>query len=308
MLSNYTRVDVIGAPLDRGAALRGVDMGPNAMRNAGLVEALLDLGLNCRDIGDVRVSQSLKEAVDDEAEKTGILRHMPLVNNINERLYNKVLSILEARHFPLILGGDHAISAGSVMAMQKHYGRIGLIWMDAHGDFNDAMTSPSGNMHGMSLSAVTGFGPHEMLPFKEDGTAFVNPRNVVQIGARELDTEEKKRLKKSGVTVFSMTDIDRLGMYEVVKRAITIAGFDTAGIQISWDLDCIDPTYAPGVGTPVNGGITYREAHLACELLAESGLVRCVEIVELNPILDEYNKTGKIAVELIASLLGKTII
>jgi arginase len=208
----------------------------------------------------------------------------------------------------LLLGGDHSIAAGSVTAVQRHYGNIGVIWVDAHGDFNNEESSLSGNIHGTPLSAITGNGPGVILPFLEKDAKFVSAKNTAIIGTRILDEAEKKLIKDAGVSVFTIADIDRDGMYHAVSEAVRIASDGTAGIYLSFDLDAIDPSTAPGVGTPVMGGLTYREAHLLCEYVAHSGRLLGMEIVELNPILDDRNRTGEVAVQMISSLLCKTII
>ncbi|MDL2274154.1 arginase [Oscillospiraceae bacterium OttesenSCG-928-G22] len=305
-------LSVIGVQLDEGACRRGVDMGPSAIRYAGLPSMLSDLGYKVVDWGDVVCDVLSDEAMEAAvsyipAKKRKNLNSVFAVNNINTKLYHRVRDVLEEGHFPIIIGGDHALAAGSITAVQSIYRNVGVIWVDAHGDFNDADISLTGNMHGMPLSAVTGFGPDEMLPFKEEEAPYIDPKKVALIGARLLDEEEKKKLRKSGVTVFTTADIDKLGMAEVMRRAIDIAGTGTSGIHVSYDLDGIDPSSAIGVGTPVNGGITYREAHLIAELLYESGKLVSLEVVELNPILDRRNQTGEIAAELVASLMGKTI-
>lgn len=298
-------IDIIGVQMDKGAERRGVDMGPSAIRYAGLCEMLKELGYTVNDCGDIT---SCAEDENAELNQNSSLKNITVVNDINGRLYKKVLESLTAGRFPLVLGGDHSIAAGSATAMQRHFGKIGIIWVDAHGDFNNPVSSPSGNIHGTPLSAITGNGPDEILPFKESAAAFIDPKNTVIIGARAIDEKEKERIKKAGVSVFTIADIDKDGMYRAVSEAVRIASDGTEGIYLSFDLDAIDPSAAPGVGTPVNGGITYREAHLLCEYIASSNKLLGVEIVELNPILDDKNQTGGVAVQMISSLLCKTII
>jgi len=295
-------IDIIGVQMDKGAGRRGVDMGPSAIRYAGLVDMLLDLGYKVHDSGDINETPDLPAS-----NKISKLKDLEVVNDINTRLYKAVLDILDKGHFPLILGGDHSIGAASGTAVQKHFGKIGIIWVDAHGDFNTEKSSPSGNIHGMPLSAITGHGPDEIIPFKEKDSEFIDPKNAVIIGARALDTDERENIKKAGVSVFTMADIDKKGMYDTIAEAVKIASRGTEGIFLSFDLDSIDPTAAPGVGTPVNGGLTYREAHLLCEYIASEGKLLGVEVVELNPILDNINQTGEAAVQIISSLLCKTI-
>jgi len=297
-------VDIIGVQMDKGAERRGVDMGPSAIRYAGLVDMLTDLDYTVNDRGDISDRGIGSRPEDNQHSR---LKNLEAVNDINGRLYKKVLETLSAGHFPLIIGGDHSIGAGSATAIQQHFGKIGIIWVDAHGDYNTAESSPSGNIHGMPLAAVTGHGPKEIIPFKEEDSAFIDPQNAVLIGARALDAEERANIKKAGLSVFTMADIDKGGMYDVISEAVRIASDGTEGIFLSFDLDAIDPAAAPGVGTPVNGGLTYREAHLLCEYLATTNKLLGVEIVELNPILDDRNQTGEAAVQMISSLLCKTI-
>ena len=297
-------IDIIGVQMDKGAERRGVDMGPSAIRYAGLVDMLEELEYTVNDRGDISDRGIGSRPKDNPHSR---LKNLEAVNDINERLYTKVLETLSAGRFPLIIGGDHSIAAGSATAMQQHFGKIGIIWVDAHGDYNTAESSPSGNIHGMPLAAVTGHGPKEIIPFKEENTPFIDPKNAVLIGARALDVEERENIKKSGLSVFTMADIDKGGMYHVISEAVRIASDGTKGIFLSFDLDAIDPAAAPGVGTPVNGGLTYREAHLLCEYLAATHKLLGIEIVELNPILDDRNQTGEAAVQMISSLLCKTI-
>jgi arginase len=298
-------IDIIGVQMDKGASRRGVDMGPSAIRYAGLCEAIRELGYDVNDCGDIMPHV---ESGGETPAENGVLKNVRAVNEINSRVYGRVLETLSKGRFPLLLGGDHSIAAGSVPAVQRHYGNIGVIWVDAHGDFNNEETSPSGNIHGTPLSAITGNGPGIILPFIDKDAKFVDAKNTAVIGARILDEAEKKLIKAAGVSVFTIADIDRDGMYHAISEAVNIASGGTAGIYLSFDLDAIDPSTAPGVGTPVMGGLTYREAHLLCEYVAQSGRLLGMEIVELNPILDERNRTGEVAVQMISSLLCKTII
>lgn len=297
-------VDIIGAQIDLGASRRGVNMGPSAIRYAGLLEIIHDFGLQCFDKGDISNMPVEDKNLCDNNSK---LKNLESITKVNSKLYDMVRQSLEENHFPLVLGGDHSIAAGTILGVQSIYKNIGVIWVDAHGDYNNEHTSPSGNLHGMSMAASTGYGPEAMIPFKPKDIDFVNPDNVALIGARCLDNEEKKLLKESGVHVFTMADIDKFGMKEVMKTALSIVEKNTSGFHVSFDLDAINPNEAPGVGTPVPGGLTFREAHLIAEMIAESQNLLSAEIVELNPILDEKNKTGQLAVHLIMSLLGQTI-
>ncbi|HIU43965.1 MAG TPA: arginase [Candidatus Ventrousia excrementavium] len=291
------KVDVIGIQMDLGASRRGVNMGPSAIRYSGLLEKMKGLGLSPRDCGDIipRIPQG-------DGDPT--MRHAGEINEANERLYCAVRESLRSGAMPVVLGGDHCVAAGSIPAVAEELGEIGVIWIDAHGDFNSDKSTPSGNMHGMPLSAVCGCGPEAMVSFSK---ARVSPRHVAQVGARDLDAAERARLRENGVSVFSISDIDKLGMAEVMRRAMAVAGEGTKGIHLSFDVDAITPEAAPGVGTPVHSGLTVREAFLAAEMLAESGRVVSLDMVEVNPMLDAFNKTGALACELILSVLGKTV-
>lgn len=291
-------VDIVGVQMDLGAATRGVAMGPMAIRYGGICEGLKTLGYEVCDKGDI--IQLPQGATKDT------LRNYEQVIDVNKRLYYSVEETLKAGHFPVILGGDHSIAAGSIAAVSKHYENIGIIWIDAHGDWNSEESSPSGNMHGMPFSAACGFGPNCMADFGQ-GPVFVDPKRCVQIGGRDIDSTERVRMKEAGVTVFPINVIDKLGMEEVIRRAIEVAGTDTRGIHLSFDVDAITPEAAPGTGTIVHSGLTVREAFLAVETLAESGKLLAVDMVEVNPILDERNKTGILASELVQSCLGKVV-
>ncbi len=291
-------IHVIGMQMDLGASKRGVNMGPLAIRYTGLMEKLVELGFSVVDEGDIVAG----EAETDNPK----MKNFKPIYNANKSLFEKVTASLNQGAFPVILGGDHCVAAGSIAATVNHYNKIGVIWVDAHGDFNSDESSPSGNMHGMPLSALTGFGPEEMVAFT-DKIKYVDPRNVAVVGGRDIDPEERKRMTASGVHVFSIHDIDRIGMTEVMKKAVEVAGSGTDGIHVSFDVDAITPQEAPGVGTPVHNGLTVREAFLAAELVAETGKLVALDMVEINPILDERNRTGILACELILSFLGKTV-
>lgn len=296
-----TKLDIVGVQIDLGASQKGVAMGPIAIRYAGVKEGLTGLGYEVKDKGDIIPLQ--------EGESRDNMIAYEQVNDANRRLYESVTATLENGRLPIILGGDHSIAAGSVSAVAKHYeeeGPIGVIWIDAHGDWNDNISSVSGNMHGMPFSAICGHGPDEMVDFGQ-GRCPVPVKNAVVVGARDIDPLEIERMKAAGMNTFPIHEIDQRGMYEVMRDAIRIASEGTVGIHVSFDVDAIDPTYAPGTGTPVNNGITAREAFLAAEMLAESGKVLSIDMVEVNPILDEVNKTGILASELILSLMGKTV-
>ena len=298
-LHKKKNIDIIGVQIDFGASQKGVAMGPLAIRYAGVREDLRRMGYTVRDKGDIIPPPDGMS-----------LRHMirfEQVNATNRQLYNAVYDTLSEDHFPLVLGGDHSIAAGSVSAVAKHYeseGEIGVIWIDAHGDWNDDKSTLSGNMHGMPYSAICGWGPASMVDFGQK-PHYVSTAHCVQVGGHDFDEPEAARMKEAGMNVFPMGDIDRRGMHEVMKDAIRIAGEGTVGIHLSFDVDAITPEYAPGTGTPVPNGITAREAFLAVEMLADSGKLLSRDLVEVNPILDERNKTGQLASDLIQLALGK---
>ncbi|HPF18196.1 MAG TPA: arginase [Anaerovoracaceae bacterium] len=292
------RIDVVGAQLDVGASKRGVSMGPLAIRFAGLCEGISDLGYDVNDKGDI-----IQLATG--ADRPG-LRHYEQVIDVGRKLYELVTGTLRTDGFPVVLGGDHSIAAGTIAATAKYYKSIGIIWMDAHGDWNNEESTLSGNMHGMPFSAVCGGGPAEMVDFGQD-PVFVDPAKCVQIGGRDIDPAERIRLRESGVTVFSIDRIDRMGMEAVMDEAIRIAGTGTAGIHLSFDVDAITPESAPGTGTIVHSGLTVREAFLGVEMLSASKKLIAVDMVEVNPILDEKNRTGILASELVLAALGKVV-
>lgn len=291
-------IHVIGMQMDLGASKRGVNMGPLAIRYSGLMEQLAELGFTARDMGDI-------VAGEPETDNPKMKNFKPIFE-ANLSLFDKVSHSLRQGAFPVILGGDHSVAAGSIAASNNYYSNVGVIWVDAHGDFNNDESSPSGNMHGMPLSALTGSGPDKMVAFTEK-IKYVDPDNVAVIGGRDIDPGERRQMAASGVHVFSIHDIDRLGMNEVMRQAIEVASNGTDGIHVSFDVDAITPQEAPGVGTPVHSGLTVREAFLAAELVALSEKLVALDMVEINPILDERNKTGILACELILAFLGKTV-
>jgi arginase len=302
MAACATPVAVIGAALDLGQGRRGVDMGPSAIRYAGLAERIRSLGREVVDHGNVRTATPEAVSVSDERA-----RYLPEILDTCVRVAVNVAAALEEGSFPVVLGGDHSIAVGTLAGLARHHGRTGgALWIDAHGDLNTPETSPSGNVHGMPLAAALGLAgsafahPELILP-------ALAPERVAVVGARSLDPDEQELVRAAGVRVFTMSEIDRIG----IERAVTEALGHVAGpgfVHVSLDLDVLDPEVAPGVGTPVRGGLTYREAHLALELVAESGLAGSLEVVEVNPILDRENITAALAVELVASALGKTIL
>jgi arginase len=296
------RLEIIGVPQDLGANRRGVDMGPSAIRYAGVRERLESLGYEVHDQGNIPVSlrEERPAAVDER------LRYLPEIQATSELLAEAVRKALEAGALPLVLGGDHSIAIGT-LAGAASVKQCGVIWFDAHGDFNTPETTSSGNIHGMPLAASLGRGD-ERLVSCGGFVAKAKEKNVALIGARDLDPEERESLRQSRISVFTMQDIDEMGMKRVMRQALAAALDGTEGFVLSLDMDALDPLEAPGVGTPVRGGLTYREAHLAMELLAETGALIAMEVVEVNPVLDTRNQTAELAVELIASALGKRII
>ncbi len=295
------QVDLIGVPMDYGAGRRGVDMGPSAIRYAGLKPALQQIGCQVSDWGNVDVPVvEACESCDPQ------LRFIEAILPVTARLAELVERSLAAGHFPLTLGGDHSLALGSLHGAARQRG-LGLVWVDAHADFNTPETSPSGNIHGMPLAALAGLGDQRLVNLGGGTAPAINPAHIAIIGARDLDPGERDNLRRAGVAVFSMDQIDRDGLYAIARKAIETVSRGTQGIYLSLDLDAVDPLYAPGVGTPVPGGLTYREAHLLCEMLSETGLLAGMDLVEVNPILDERNKTGAMAVELAVSALGKRV-
>lgn len=295
-------ISIIGVPMDLGQMRRGVDMGPSAIRYAGVVERLEQLNYIVRDLGDIPISRP----DNDNAKQGDKLRHLEQVADANERLAKLVDQEIKSKRFPLILGGDHSMAIGSLAGVSKHYKNLGVIWYDAHSDLNTAETSPSGNIHGMPLAVSLGLG-HERLTNILGYQPKIKPENIVIIGARCLDSGEKELIREKGIRVYTMHEIDRLGMSRVMEETIEYLQEITDGVHLSLDLDGLDPSEAPGVGTPVIGGITYRESHLAMEMLSESELLTSAEFVEVNPILDYKNKTATVAVALMGSLFGEKL-
>ncbi len=299
-------IRVIGVPLDLGQSRRGVDMGPSAVRVAGLEARLEAIGHIVEDAGNVAVA--LPEQKKEGAANSKYLKEITATCTKSADL---VLKTLEDGKVPLVLGGDHSVAAGTVSGVAKFFRRknqkIGLLWIDAHTDMNTPETSPSGNVHGMPLAALMGLGPSELGNIYEFSPK-VDPENCVLIGIRDVDNFEKENIRKAGVEVFTMRDIDERGMRAVMEEALSMASRGTAGYHVSLDMDWIDPEDAPGVGTPVWGGATYREAHLAMEIIADHGHMLSFEIVEVNPVIDEHNQTADLAVELALSAFGKKIL
>ncbi len=301
------RIRVIGVPLDLGASRRGVDMGPSAVRVAGLEARLEALGHHVTDSGNIRV-----EIAETQTPGSRNAHYLKEIAGTCTRTAKAVLAALEAGSIPLLLGGDHSLAAGSVSGVAEFYRqqgkKIGLLWIDAHSDINTPETSPSGNVHGMPLAALLGLGPGPL----KDIFGFapkIAAENAVLVGVRNVDPAERENLRCAGMTeVYTMRDIDERGMRAVMEEALRAAGRGTAGYHVSLDMDWIDPVDAPGVGTPVRGGATYREAHLAMEIIADHGRMLSFEVVEVNPVIDEHNRTADLAVELACSAFGKKIL
>lgn len=300
---NKLEMSIIGVPMDFGQNRRGVDMGPSAMRYAGAIQRLEALGHDVRDEGDISIDQT--NAGHDTNTK---LRNLPEVIETSTKLADKVSEVLSNNRFPLVLGGDHSIAIGTLAGLAKNYENLGVIWYDAHADMNTEETSPSGNIHGMPLAVSMGLG-HDKLVNIHGYAPKVKPENIVIIGARSVDPGERDLIKEKGMKVFTMHEIDKLGMTEVMNQAMWyLRDREVDGVHLSLDLDGLDPLYTPGVGTPVPGGISYRESHLAMEMLASSNLITSAEFVEVNPILDEKNKTADVAVALMGSLFGESLV
>ena len=293
------KISIIGVPMDFGQLHRGVDMGPAAVRYSKLLPRLRSLGLKVEDRGDINVP------VRDTIEIDGVSNYTNEIAQICEDIYKEGKNAISENRFPLFIGGDHSIAIGTVGGV-SHESPIGLLWIDAHGDFNTPETSPSGNIHGMPLSILTGEGDDILVNIGRAG-AKIDPENVVLIGIRDLDEKEKQRLNDSDITVFTMRDIDEQGISAVLNKAL-MKFVHLKKIHVSLDMDALDSVEVPGVGTPVAGGLTYREAHLLMEIVSDTGKLGSMDLVELNPILDNKNKTASLAVELIVSALGKSIL
>jgi arginase len=300
------KIRIIGVPLDLGQERRGVDMGPSAVRAAGLNAALKTLGYEVEDAGNIHVKLPEEQHFGDIKAK-----YLKEITETCREAAHLVYRTLEEGYFPVSLGGDHSIAAGTEAGVSKFYRdrgqALGLIWVDAHADMNTPETSPSGNVHGMPFAATLGLGPEPLATLFGYKPKFL-PQNSVLIGARNLDERERRLVKDSGIHVFTMRAIDELGMREVTERSLKLASQSTAGFVVSFDMDVVDPSEAPGVGTPVRGGITFREAHLFMEMASDCGMMVALELVEINPIIDTANQTAILAVGLTMSALGKKIL
>ena len=292
-------ISLIGVPIDLGADRRGVDMGPGAIRHAGLCARLEGNGYTVCDEGDISVTRPAQAGENK-------LKYLEEIVRVNNLLADAVSGAMAAGHFPVVLGGDHSIAIGTIAGVLRHKPRLGVIWFDAHGDINTPDTTPSGNIHGMPAAICLGRGHDGLLAIGGEGR--VRAENFVMVGIRDLDGGEKDLLRQLGVNVFTMHEIDLLGIDEVLKRAVSLAARGTDGVHVSFDMDAVDPLHAPGVGTPVLGGLTFRESHFAMELLWGSHIVCSAEFVEVNTVLDNRNQTARIAVSLIASLLGERLL
>lgn len=301
------KVRLIGVPMDLGAGRRGVDMGPSAMRLAGVKEKLRAIGHEVEDDMQ-KIHVPIPEHGDIFAKN---MKYLPEIQSACLALAERVEVAKQDGFLPLVMGGDHSIAIGTIAGLSAYYRKknlkFGVVWVDAHADMNTPDTSPSGNIHGMPLAVNIGLGTKDLTALYGDYVK-VDPKNVALIGIRDLDQEEKNNVKKTGINAYTMSDIDRMGMYNVIHEALSILKERVDVVHVSFDVDGLDPSVAPGVGTPVKGGLKYREAHLLMETLAESGLIGSLEFTEINPILDIKNQTAEVAVEMAASALGKTIL
>jgi arginase len=301
------KVRIIGFPSDLGASRRGVDMGPSAIRIANVGPRLKALGYDVDDVGNVQVA--VRESIPGSGNAK--IKYLPEIVAASKELRDRVYESLKAGRIPLTLGGDHSLAMGSIAGVTKFYGekkqKVGVIWLDAHGDINTPETSDSGNIHGMPLAHVLGSGHKDLLALS-DKNPMIDASRAVLIGIRDLDPGERNAIREQGIRAFTMRDIDEMGMRSVIQEAIRIACNGTAGFHLSFDVDCMDPRDAPGVGTRVSGGTTYREGHLAMELLHDSGKMLAMDITEVNPVLDTSNQTADLAAEMVLSAFGKHIL
>ncbi|HHW5275081.1 TPA: arginase [Staphylococcus aureus] len=296
-------IDIIGASSTFGQRKLGVDLGPTAIRYAGLISRLKQLDLDVYDKGDIKVPAVNIEKF--HSEQKG-LRNYDEIIEVNQKLNKEVSASIENNRFPLVLGGDHSIAVGSVSAISKHYNNLGVIWYDAHGDLNIPEESPSGNIHGMPLRILTGEGPKELLELNSN---VIKPENIVLIGMRDLDKGERQFIKDHNIKTFTMSDIDKLGIKEVIENTIEyLKSRNVDGVHLSLDVDALDPLETPGTGTRVLGGLSYRESHFALELLHQSHLISSMDLVEVNPLIDSNNHTAEQAVSLVGTFFGETLL
>jgi len=305
-MKQHSEIAILGAPLDFGAGRRGVDMGPSALRLAGLNAKLQGMGYRVRDLGNVAVAQ--QETV-EAGSRTA--KYLAPIAQCCAELAATVSDVVEKGQFPLVLGGDHSVGAGTVAGLSNAYRKrnkkIGVIWIDAHADMNTPEISPSGNVHGMPLASCLGRGPRELTDIF-GYSPKMDARNTVLIGLRDVDERERDMVRELGVVAYTMRDIDELGLRKIMEQAIAAATNGTAGFHLSLDMDAVDPDEAPGVGTPVRGGMSYREAHLSMEMISDSDNMLSMEIVEVNPVLDTANRTALLGIELVMSAMGKKIL
>ncbi|WP_276271677.1 arginase [Haloarcula litorea] len=300
-------VRILGVPMDLGADRRGVDMGPSAIRYGGLAAQLDELGIGCTDGGDISVPRPEERDPDADGRLDGRAKFLRETEEVCEDVRTAVAAAVADGELPLVLGGDHSIAIGTVAGAARAEESLGIVWFDAHGDFNTPATTPSGNIHGMPLAAILGKGAFADEAWAH--TPAVSEANVVLVGTRSLDESERDLIRESDVSVYTMSDLDARGVPEVTEEALDIAADGTDGVHVSLDLDWLDPTEAPGVGTPVRGGVSYREAHSAMERVAErTERVRSMELIEVNPILDDHNRTAELACELAASAFGDRVL
>ena len=300
------KVNIIGFPMDLGAGRRGVDMGPSAMRIAHLNEKLQQLGYEVEDLGDISI-----EIMETQKVGNDKLKYVDEIERTSLKLASVVEETLENDEFPLCIGGDHSMALGTLAGISSYCNkrglRLGVIWIDAHSDMNTDETTPSGNIHGMSLAASIGLGSKRLTEIYSPSPKVL-PENTVIIGARSIDTDEKNNIKKTGITVYTMSDIDKIGIHRITSKVLKQFKNNVDHIHVSFDVDSVEPTIVPGVGTPVPGGLSYREAHLLMETIAECGCMSSLEITEVNPILDNRNASAVFAVELVASSMGMRIL
>jgi arginase len=299
-------IELLGVPMDLGSGRRGVDMGPSALRIAGVATRLAARGHRVVDDGDIDIKNMEELPVGNRRA-----RYLREISRASGLLARRIDRIMTRGRFPLILGGDHSIAVGTISGVaswcRRRQKRMGVLWVDAHGDINLPATSPSGNIHGMPLAALFGLGPKELTRIGFEGPKL-DPRNVALVGIRSLDAGERRHLHRLGVRVYTMSEIDRDGIHTVMSDALARVTDGTDRLHVSFDLDCVDPSIAPGVGTPVKGGLDYREAHFIMETIASSRRMTSLEMVEVNPILDEHNRSAELAVELVESAFGKKIL
>ncbi len=300
-----TTVEIIGAPTDYGANRRGVDMGPSAIRYGGLSTELESAGVTCTDGGDLAVPRAEERDPDAEQPAAGNAKFLRETADVCRRLADRVDRTLSDGNVPLALGGDHSIAIGSLVGAARN-AEIGAVWFDAHADLNTPETTPSGNVHGMPLAAALGIGAFEGVDWAN--APDLSPENVVLVGLRSVDEAEVELIRERGFTAYTMSDVDERGITDVTEEAMAAASEGVDGVHVSLDLDWLDPNEAPGVGTPVRGGVTYREAHTAMEIVHDADCLRSMELVEVNPTLDQHNETAELATELAASAFGKRVL